>query len=110
MVKWNKKLYMDEKAKKRIKRYKKKIEKPDVKFALKGFFLITKPANEKNCFDIYRSGEFWLEYRKHSHNLEIVGLATSSDSLYELVSQITRDVIDEYGEMNSENAAEFFKD
>ncbi len=102
---WNAGIYMDEKVKKKPKKYRRLVRK---KKLVKGCYCITLPANEKNCMDIYSSREFWFRYNE-KRNLEIIGLAANKNGVVEILGQMVCDITKAFGEMNAQNVRAYFK-
>ena len=57
--------------------------------------------------DIYSSRELWFDYRR-KQGLEVIGLAADKCGALELVERITRDILERFGEINSDRVHEFF--
>lgn len=88
MIVWSEKLYIGELAEKNCKRVQKKLE--NGKF-VPGFFLITRPSNEKNLFDILSTQELLFPYYKR-RELLVYGLAKGKAEAEELVVSMLEDV------------------
>lgn len=104
MFEWNSKLYMDEKVRKRPKKYKRMITEKELK---QHCYVLTLPQNEKNCLDIYSSREFWFRYY-HERKMEVVGIAASIKSAEELLCKMMRDIYMEYRDVDAEYVHKFF--
>lgn len=88
MIIWSEKLYIGEQAEKQHGRVQKKLAagKP-----VPGYFLITRPSNEKNLFDILPATElFFPYYRKQS--LFVYGIAKGKDEAEALVVSMLEEV------------------
>lgn len=104
MFVWNKKMYMDEKVRKKPARYKKLAGR---KKSFRQCFCITFPANSANILDIYPSREIWFKYQA-AKGVEIVGLAAGRDSAIQLVADIVHDIYKKYGDISPGLVKEFF--
>lgn len=102
MIVWSEKLYIGEQAEKNLKKVQKKLEsgKP-----LPGYFLITKPSNADNLFDILSAGELFFPYYKQQELL-VYGLAKGKSEAEELVVSMLEDV---YRETDGLYCKEYFK-
>lgn len=105
MFHWNAAIYFDDKVKKKPERYRRILEKKKI---VKSCYCITLPENEVNCLDVYSSREFWFDYNRR-RKLEVVGLAASREGAEELVSQIAKDVLQQYGELDARYVREYFR-
>ena len=88
MIVWSEKLYIGEQALKKSKKVQKKLE--NGKLVL-GFFLITKPSNESNLFDILPAAELKFPYYQRKELL-VYGLAKGKEEAEQLVLTILEDV------------------
>ena len=88
MVKWSEKLYIGEHAAKKAEKCQKKIEAGKL---VNGFFLITRPSNEQNLFDILPAKELMFPYYKQ-RELFVYGLAKGKDEAESLVVTMLEDV------------------
>ena len=102
MVIWSEKLYIGEQAEKNYEKIKKKIEQGKL---VVDVFLITKPSNEKNLFDILPTAELKFPYYK-KRELLVYGLAKGKDEVKELLLKILEDIYQETGGLYCE---EYFK-
>lgn len=102
MIVWSEKLYIGEQAEKNCKKVQKRLEggKP-----VPGFFLITKPSNEDNLFDILPAAELLFPYYKRQ-KLLVYGLAKGKAEAEELVVSMLEDV---YRETDGLCCKEYFK-
>ena len=102
MVIWSEKLYIGEQAEKNVKKIKNKIEQGKLVIDV---FLITKPSNENNLFDILPTAELKFPYYK-KRELLVYGLAKGKDEAKELLLKILEDIYQETGGLYCE---EYFK-
>ena len=102
MIVWSEKLYIGGQAEKNYRKVQKKLEKGKL---VTGFFLITKPSNESNLFDILPTTELLFPYYKRQE-LQVYGLAKGKDEAKELVVSMLEDV---YRETNGLCCKEYFK-
>ncbi len=88
MIQWSGKLYIGAQAKKQQDRVKKKLSagKP-----VPGYFLITRPSNEKNLLDILPAAELLFPYYKCC-SLFVYGLAKGKEEAENLVVSMLEDV------------------
>ena len=93
MVIWSEKLYIGEQAKKKEKKLKKKIKNGKL---VTDVFLITKPSNESNLFDILPTAELLFPYYK-KRELLVYGLAKGKDEAKELLLVMLEDIYQETG-------------
>jgi len=102
MIVWSKKLYIGEQAEKNCRKIQKKLEngKP-----VPGFFLITRPSNECNLFDILPAAELLFPYYK-KQELLVYGLAKGKAEAEALVVSMLEDV---YRETDGLCCKEYFK-
>ncbi len=104
MFEWSSKLYMDEKVRKKPKKYKRMIQQKMLK---KRCYVLTLPLNAKNCLDIYSSREFWFRYY-HEREMKVVGIAVSMESAKELLCELVQDVYREYQDVDAGCIRRFF--
>ena len=102
MVRWSEKLYIGGQAEKNYRKIQKKLEKGKL---VTGFFLITKPSNESNLFDILPTTELLFPYYKRQE-LQVYGLAKGKEEAKELVVSMLEAV---YRETNGLCCKEYFK-
>lgn len=102
MIVWSEKLYIGEQAEKNHKKVQKKLESGKL---VPGFFLITKPSNESNLFDILPAAELLFPYYKRQELL-VYGLAKGKAEAEELVVSMLEDV---YRETDGLCCKEYFK-
>ena len=102
MIVWSEKLYIGEQAEKNYRKVQKKLEKGKL---VPGFFLITRPSNESNLFDILPAAELLFPYYKRQE-LFVYGLAKGKGEAEELVVSILEDV---YRETDGLYCKEYFK-
>ena len=93
MVIWSEKLYIGEQAEKNYKKIKKKIEQGKLVLDV---FLITKPSNENNLFDILPTTELKFPYYK-KRELLVYGLAKGKEEAKELLLKMLEDIYQEAG-------------
>ncbi len=96
MVVWAEKLYIGEQAEKNLKKLQKKLEagKP-----VPGVFLIMKPSNENNLFDILPATELFFPYYREKELL-VYGLAKGKEEAEGLLLSMLEDVCRETGGLN----------
>ena len=101
MIVWSEKLYIGGQAEKNCKKVQKKLNngKP-----VTGFFLITKPSNDNNLFDILPTTELLFPYYK-KQTLLVYGLAKGKDEAKEMVISMLEEV---YRETNGLCCKEYF--
>ena len=88
MVIWSEKLYIGEQAEKNVKKIKNKIEQGKLVIDV---FLITKPSNENNLFDILPTAELKFPYYK-KRELLVYGLAKGKEEAEELLLKMLEDI------------------
>ena len=88
MIIWSEKLYIGEQAQKNCRKVQKKLE--NGKF-VPGFFLITRPSNENNLFDILSTQELLFPYYKRQELL-VYGLAKGKAEAESMVVSMLEDV------------------
>ena len=101
VIVWSEKLYIGSQAEKHMKKVQKKLKNDKV---VVGFFLITRPSNSSNLFDILPTAELLFPYYKHQELL-VYGLAKGKEEAENLVVSIVEDV---YREMNGLYCKEYF--
>lgn len=102
MIVWSEKLYIGSQAEKIFKKVKKKLESGNVVI---GFFLITRPSNESNLFDILPTAELLFPYYKRQELL-VYGLAKGREEAENLVVSMLEDV---YRETDGLHCKEYFE-
>lgn len=102
MIVWSEKLYIGEQAEKNCRKVQKKLENGKL---VPGFFLITRPSNENNLFDILPATELLFPYYKRQELL-VYGLAKGKAEAEELVVSMLEDV---YRETDGLCCKEYFK-
>ena len=102
MIIWSEKLYIGRRAEKNCGKIKNKLNsgKP-----VPGFFLITKPSNESNLFDILPATELFFPYYKRQELL-VYGLAKGKEEAEELVVSMLENI---YRETGGLYCKEYFK-
>lgn len=101
MIKWYPDLYLDEKAEKKIKKLKTKIEEGKLTINL---YCVCLATNPDNILDIMNTNE--LLFRHYSNTtVFIVGLAYSRQGAVKLVEQIALDI---YNQTDDFSAKDFF--
>lgn len=93
MIVWAKNLYIGELAEKKHDRIMKKLENGKI---VPGFFLITRPTNDKNLFDILPATELLFPYYKQKELL-VYGLAKGKAEAENLVVTMLEDIYRESG-------------
>lgn len=93
MIVWSEKLYIGEQAEKKTEKVQKKLENGKL---VTGFFLITKPSNKSNLFDILPTEELKFPYYKQ-RELLVYGLANGKSEAEQLVLTMLEDVYRETG-------------
>ena len=88
MIVWSEKLYIGEQAQKQQKKVQKKLKTGKL---VTGYFLITRPSNEWNLFDILPTTELIFPYYKRQ-TLVVYGLAKGKDEAKNLVVSMLEDV------------------
>ena len=90
MVNWYKNLYVGDTAKKKQKKWMRRIEN---KKAVPGVWLLTLPSNQQNNLDVIPA-DLLLQ-----PDVRIVGLAMSREEAFELVEAIALETYRETGEV-----------
>ena len=93
MIVWAQNLYIGEQAEKNHGKIMKKLEKGKL---VSGFFLITKPSNDNNLFDILPAKELLFPYYKQ-RELVVYGLAKDKAEAENLVVTMLEDIYRENG-------------
>ncbi len=93
MIVWSEKLYIGGQAEKHSEKVQKKLQKGK---PVIGYFLITRPSNEKNLFDILPAAELLFPYYKRQE-LMVYGLAKGREEAEALVVSMLEDVYRETG-------------
>jgi len=88
MVVWSEKLYIGEQVEKKAKKLQKRLEAGKL---VTGAFLITRPSNEQNLFDILPAKELLFPYYK-KRELAVYGLAKDKAEAERLVVSMIEDV------------------
>ena len=102
MIVWSEKLYIGEQAEKNFRKVQKKLENGKL---VPGFFLITRPSNKSNLFDILPTAELLFPYYKRQELL-VYGFAKGKSEAEELVVSMLEDV---YRETDGLCCEEYFK-
>lgn len=102
MVVWSEKLYIGERAEKNFKKLQKKLENGKL---VPEAYLITRPSNASNLFDILPAAELLFPYYK-KRELMVYGLAKGKAEAEELVLTMLEDV---YRETNGLCCKEYFE-
>lgn len=107
MVEWSKRLFVSEKARKKLKKIKKKLEKPDkLRF---GAYLITLNTGGSDLLDIYNILMFPARhFKKGEYDAKIVGVAKNEDDAKQLAGNIIESVLKEKNEITSVAVKEYF--
>ena len=93
MIVWSEKLYIGEQVGKKFKKLQKKLENGKL---VPGVFLVTRPSNESNLFDILPATEILFPHYKRTELL-VYGLAKGKDEAEGLVLSMLEDVCREMG-------------
>lgn len=88
MIVWSEHLYIGEQVGKNVKKLQKKLEAGKI---VPDIFLITKPSNEKNLFDILLAAELFFPYYKRQ-TLVVYALAKGRAEAEQLLVTIIEDV------------------
>ena len=88
MIVWSEKIYIGRQAEKNCRKVQKKLENGKL---VPDFFLITRPSNENNLFDILPATELLFPYYKRKELL-VYGLAKGKAEAEELVVAMLEDV------------------
>lgn len=102
MIVWSEKLYIGEQAEKKERKIRQKLEKGKL---VTGFFLITRPSNESNLFDILPTTELMFPYHKQREIL-VYGLAKGKEEAEQMVLTMLEDV---YRETDGLRCKEYFE-
>lgn len=102
MIVWSDKLYIGEQAERGCRKIQKKLEsgKPVL-----DFYLITRPSNEQNLFDILPSTELLFPYYK-KQELVVYGLAKGKEEAETLLITMLEDI---YRETDGLCCKEYFE-
>lgn len=95
MVNWYKNLYVGDTAKKKQKKWMRRIEN---KKAAPGVWLLTLPSNQQNNLDVIPA-DLLLQPAVRRNCPMIVGLAVSREEAFELVEAIALETYRETGEV-----------
>ncbi|MBO4920907.1 MAG: hypothetical protein J5372_03210 [Lachnospiraceae bacterium] len=108
MIEWSEKLYLTDSVKKKVKKIRKKIEKPDkIRF---GAYLVTLNDNGTDLFDIYNILMFPAKhFKKEDTNVKIVGIAKDEDEAKLLVIEMIKLITANGTPLTSDGLKEFFK-
>lgn len=101
MIIWSSRLYIGEQAAKTKGSIQKKLSAGRL---VQGIFLITKPTNEENVFDILPAAELLFPYNKR-REIVVYGLAKGKDEALALVTAMVEEMYRETGGLCSK---EFF--
>ena len=93
MITWSEKLYISEQLSKKSEQIKKKLSHGRL---VPGVFLITKPTNEENLFDVLPATELLFPYHKRREIL-VYGLAKDKNEALELVTTMIEEMYRETG-------------
>ena len=88
MIVCSEKLYIGSQAEKGVKKVQKKLENGKT---VLGFFLITRPSNDSNLFDILPTAELLFPYYKRQELL-VYGIAKGKEEAENLVVSMLEDV------------------
>jgi hypothetical protein len=102
VIVWSEKLYIGTQAEKHYKKVQKKLESGK---AVVGFFLITRPSNSSNLFDILPTAELLFPYYR-KQELLVYGFAKGKEEAEELVVSMLEDV---YRETDGLCCKEYFE-
>jgi len=102
MIVWSEKMYIGEQAEKKLRKVQKKLESGKL---LPGYFLITRPSNADNLFDILPTKELLFPYYK-KQVLFVYGLAKGREEAEKLVVSMLEDV---YRETDGLCCKEYFE-
>ncbi len=103
MIKWSDKLYIGEQAEKNCAKIQKKLEEGKL---VPEHFLILRPSNEQNLFDILSTTELLFPYYR-KQELFVYGLAKSRKEAEQLILTILEDI---YRETDGLCCKEYFKE
>ncbi len=102
MIVWSEKLYIGSQAEKTFKKVQKKLDNGK---KVLGFFLVTRPSNSSNLFDILPTAELLFPYYKRQE-LFVYGLAKGKEEAENLVVSMLEDV---YRETDGLHCKEYFE-
>lgn len=91
MIKWYRDLYLDDKASKKEKKFRKCVE--STKILKRHCTVIALASNEDNLFDIFDTKELYFRYNR-IRELYVVGLAANYESALELLQTMLCDMMD----------------
>ena len=108
MIEWSGKLFLTDSVKKKVKKIRKKIEKPyKIRF---GAYVVTLNDNGTDLFDIYNILMFPAKhFKKEDTDVTIVGLAGNEDESKELVIEIIKKITAENTPLTPDGLKEYFK-
>lgn len=90
MIKWYHNLYLDEKAAKKEKKFRKCVTSE--KILKRHCTVIALASNEENLFDIFDTKELYFRYNRR-RELYVIGLAVNYESALELLQIMLSDVM-----------------
>ena len=93
MLIWSEKLYIGEKLSGKSEKIKAKLNR---KLFLPDVFLITRPTNEENLFDIFEAKELLFPYHRKREIL-VCGLAKDKEEALTLVTTMLEEMYRETG-------------
>ena len=108
MIEWSGELFLTDSVKKKVKKIRKKIEKPDkIRF---GAYIVTLNDNGTDLFDIYNILMFPAKhFKKEDTDVMIVGLAGNEDESNELVIEIIKKITADNTPLTPDGLKEYFK-
>lgn len=102
MIRWSKKLYMDERVALDPERWKRRAEKEP---PLPGPYLICLANHPSELLELFGVGELWFGYERRRGDLYAVGLASGKQEAQFLLEDLLEDI---YRETKSLNIREYF--
>ena len=107
MIEWSDKLFITDSVKKKVKKIRKKIEKPDkIRF---GAYLITLNDNGTDLFDIYNILMFPARhFKKETADIRIVGIAKDDGEAKELAGKMIQEILNEGFPLTPDGLKEYF--
>ena len=93
MLIWSENMYIGKQLSEKGEKIKKKLNR---KLFLPDVFLITRPTNEDNLFDIFQSKELLFPYHKR-REIIVCGLAKDKEEALTLVTTMLEDMYRETG-------------
>lgn len=93
MLIWSEKLYISETLTGKDGKIKKQLDR---RFFLPSVFLITRPSNEGNLFDVFAAKELRFPYHK-KREIIVCGLAKDKEEAFALVTTMLEDMYRETG-------------